>query len=205
MKIYIQRKANYNNVEIVSEKLELNEEILSFWLLNRVEVPHFNNPEELKNFITAINLLIEPVSGGVYGPVSYFYDNDLSPIESLGNMVITTSSGEAIEVEINKYKMWDDNQPEGNVKLRDILQEEKDEVLSLKSYSSYSADKEEPNSRFTFSSLYVDYLVPFLSIYYNEKNGKNALDWYDLSTGDKVEVIDDIDDHWIFATKNEHE
>ena len=33
MKIYIQRKANYNNIEIVSEKLELNEEILSFWLL----------------------------------------------------------------------------------------------------------------------------------------------------------------------------
>lgn len=198
MKIYIQRKANYNNIEIVSEKLELNEEILSFWLLNRVEVPHFNNAQEFKNFITAVNLLIEPVAGGVYGPVGYFYDNELSPIESLGNMVITTSSGEAIELEINKYKMWDDNQPEGNVKLRDILQEEKEEVLSLKSYSSYSAEKEH-NGSFTFSSLYVDYLVPFLSIYYNEKNGKNALDWYDLKTGDKVEVVDDVDDHWIFS------
>ena len=137
MKIYIQRKANYNNTEIVSEKLELNEEVLSFWLLNRVEVPHFNNAQEVKNFITAINLLIEPVAGGVYGPVGYFYDTDLSPIESLGNMVITTSSGEVIEVEINKYKMWDDNQPAGNVKLRDILQEEKEEVLAVKSYSSY--------------------------------------------------------------------
>ena len=199
MKIYIQRKAFYNNIEIVSEKLELNEEILSFWLLNRVEVPHFNNAKEVKNFITAINLLIEPVSGGVYGPVGYFYDNELSPIESLGNMVITTSSGEAIEVEINKYKMWDDNQPAGNVKLRDILQEEKEEVLSLKSYSSYSADKEEPNGSFIFSSLYVDYLIPFLSIYYNEKNGKNALDWYELKTGDKLEVTDDVDDHWIFS------
>ncbi|MDG1689235.1 MAG: hypothetical protein P8I02_00425 [Flavobacteriales bacterium] len=198
MKIYIQRKANYNNIEIVSEKLELNEEILSFWLLNRVEVPHFNNAREVKNFITAVNLLIEPVAGGVYGPVGYFYDIDLSPIESLGNMVITTSSGEAIEVEINKYKMWDDNQPEGNVKLRDILQEEKEEVLTVKSYSSYSAEKEH-NSGFTFSSLYVDYLIPFLSIYYNEKNGKNALDWYDLKTGDKVEVVDDIDDYWIFS------
>lgn len=198
MKIHIQRKANYNNIEIVSEKLELNEEILSFWLLNRVEVPHFNNAQEFKNFITAVNLLIEPVAGGVYGPVGYFYDNELSPIESLGNMVITTSSGEAIELEINKYKMWDDNQPEGNVKLRDILQEEKEEVLSLKSYSSYSAEKEH-NGSFTFSSLYVDYLVPFLSIYYNEKNGKNALDWCDLKTGDKVEVVDDVDDHWIFS------
>ena len=117
MEIYIQRKANYNNVEIVSEKLEINEEILSFWLLNRVEVPQFINAQEFKNFITAINSLIEPVSGGVYGPVGYFYDNELSPIESLGNMVIKTSSGEVIEVEINKYKMWDDNQPEGNVKL----------------------------------------------------------------------------------------
>ena len=199
MKIYIQRKAFYNNIEIVSEKLELNEEILSFWLLNRVEVPHFKNAKEVKNFITSINLLIEPVSGGVYGPVEYFYDNELSPIESLGNMVITTSSGEAIEVEINKYKMWDDNQPSGNVKLRDILQEEKEEVLSLKSYSSYSPDKEDPNGRFTFSSLYVDYLIPFLSIYYNEKNGKNALDWYELKTGDKLEVTDDVDDHWIFS------
>ena len=199
MKIYIQRKANYNNIEIVSEKLELNEEILSFWLLNRVEVPHFKNAKEVKNFITSINLLIEPVAGGVYGPVEYFYDNELSPIESLGNMVIKTSSGEAIEVEINKYKMWDDNQPAGNVKLRDILQEEKEEVLSLKSYSSYSPDKEEPNGSFIFSSLYVDYLIPFLSIYYNEKNGKNALDWYELKTGDKLEVTDDVDDHWIFS------
>ena len=198
MKIYIQRKANYNNIKIVSEKLELNKEILSFWLLNRVEVPHFNNAQEVKNFITAINLLIEPVAGGVYGPVGYFYDTDLSPIESLGNLVITTSSGEAIEVEINKYKMWDDNQPAGNVKLRDIFQEEKEEVLAVKSYSSYSAEKEH-NGGFTFSCLSVDYIVPFLSIYYNEKNGKNALDWYELKTGDKIEVIDDVDDHWIFS------
>ena len=203
MQIYIQRKANYNNIEIVSEKLELNEEILSFWLLNRVEVPHFNNAQEVKNFITAINLLIEPVAGGVYGPVGYFYDTDLSPIESLGNMVITISSGEAIEVEINKYKMWDDNQPLGNLKLRDILQEEKEEVLPVKSYSSYSAEKEH-NGGFTFSSLCVDYIVPFLSIYYNEINGKNVLDWYDLNTGDKVEVIDDVDDYWVFNTKNEN-
>ena len=113
-------------------------------------------------------------------------------------MVITTSSGEAIEVEINKYKMWDDNQPEGNVKLRDILQEEKEEVLDVKSYSSYSAEKEH-NGGFTFYGLCVDYIIPFLSIYYNEKNGKNALDWYELKTGDKVEVIDDVDDHWIFS------
>ena len=203
MKIYIERKANYNNTEIVSEKLELNEEILSFWLLNRVEVPHFNNAQEVKNFITAINLLIEPVAGGVYGPVGYFYDTDLSPIESLGNLVITTSSGEAIEVEINKYNMWDDNQPAGNVKLRDILQDEKEEVLAVKSYSSYSAEKEH-NGVFTFSSLCVDYIVPFLSIYYNEINGKNVLDWYDLNTGDKVEVIDDVDDYWVFNTKNEN-
>ena len=199
MEIYIQRKANYNNVEIVSEKLEINEEILSFWLLNRVEVPQFINAQEVKNFITAINLLIEPVAGGVYGPVGYFYDTDLSPIESLGNMVITTSLGEAIEVEINKYKMWDDNQPEGNVKLRDILQEEKEEVLSLKSYSSYSAEKEH-NGGFTFYGLCVDYIIPFLSIYYNEKNGKNELDWYDLKTGDKVEVVEDLDDYWIFES-----
>lgn len=199
MKIYIQRKANYNNIEIVSEKLELNEEILSFWLLNRVEVPQFINAQEVKNFITAINSLIEPVSGGVYGPVGYFYDNELSPIESLGNMVIKTSSGEAIEVEINKYKMWDDNQPEGNVKLRDILQEEKEEVLPVKSYSSYSAEKEQ-NGGFTFYGLCVDYIVPFLSIYYNEKNGKNELDWYDLKTGDKVEVVEDLDDYWIFES-----
>ncbi|MDG1796934.1 MAG: hypothetical protein P8H35_00035 [Flavobacteriales bacterium] len=54
-------------------------------------------------------------------------------------------------------------------------------------------------------SLCVDYIVPFLSIYYNEKNGKNALDWYDLKTGNKVEVVDDIDDYWIFNTKNEYE
>ena len=201
MKIYIQRKANYKNTEIISEKLELNEEILSFWLLNRLKIPHFNNAQEFKNFITAINLLIEPVAGGVFGPVGYFYDTDLSPIESLGNMVIRTSFGEAIEVEINKYKMWDDNQPPGNIKLRDILQEEKEEVLGLKFYSSYSAEKEHSGG-FTFSSLCVDYIVPFLSVYYNEKNGKDALDWYDLKTGDKVEVIDDVDDCWIFSAQN---
>jgi len=170
--------------------------------LNRVEVPQFINAQEVKNFITAINSLIEPVSGGVYGPVGYFYDNELSPIESLGNMVIKTSSGEAIEVEINKYKMWDDNQPEGNVKLRDILQEEKEEVLAVKSYSSYSSysAEKEHNGGFTFYGLCVDYIVPFLSIFYNEKNGKNELDWYDLKTGDKVEVVEDLDDYWIFES-----
>ena len=117
-------------------------------------------------------------------------------------MVIKTSSGEAIEVEINKYNMWDDNQPAGNVKLRDILQEEKEEVLAVKSYSSYSSysAEKEHNGGFTFYGLCVDYIVPFLSIYYNEKNGKNELDWYDLKTGDKVEVVEDLDDYWIFES-----
>lgn len=197
MKIYIQRKANYNNTEIVSEKLEVNREILSFWLLNRVEVPQFNSVQELKKFIAAINLLVEPIGGGICGPVGYVYDNDLNPTESLGNIKISTLSGASFEVEVKKYNMWDENQPEGNMKLRDILQEEKTEVLPRNVYASYTADKEDQNGTYTFSSLCVDYLIPFLSIYHNEKNGKSQLDWYDLQSGDQIEVIDHVDDYWI--------
>ena len=86
-------------------------------------------------------------------------------------MVITTSSGEAIEVEINKYKMFRMTINPGNVKLRDILQEEKGRFCC---YILFFIQRKEHNSGFTFSiSVLID--CSFLSIYYNEKNGKNSL------------------------------
>ena len=93
MKIYIQRKANYKNNEIVSEKLELNEEILSFWLLNRLKVPHFNNAQEVKNFITAINLLIE----SIFAPESNAMEKQVKTVETPWEAIIICVSASGQE------------------------------------------------------------------------------------------------------------
>lgn len=199
LELYLERRALYKDKEVVSEKMKIDIELISLWLLHRIEIPKLKNTEDLKKFITGVNLLIEPVSGGVYGPVGFFYNNDLTPIESKGSIIISTKNQENLDLHIDKYNMWDDNQPLGNKRLREILQEEKKEVLNTNSYSSYSADKNNINGSFTFSNLYVDYLVPFLSLHHIDKQGKSQIDWYDLKTKEKIEILDDIDDYWCFS------
>ena len=199
MKLEIIRKANYNGKAIYSDKFTLTKELIELWVLNRVEVPDFPNLEEAKKFITAINLLTIPVSGGVSGPVGYFYDEEISPKESLGKIDIKTKDGETISVEVNKYNMWDDDQPQGNKQLRDVLREEKSEQITSNSYASYSADEKISDNTFRYSSLYVDYLIPFVSLYYLEKLGKNSIDWFDSETNEKLDITDDLDDFWSFS------
>ena len=199
LELYLERRALYKDNVVVSEKMKIDIELISLWLLHRIEIPKLKNTEDLKKFITGVNLLIEPVSGGVYGPVGFFYDNDLTPIEPKGSIIISTKNQENLDLLIDKYNIWDDNQPSGNKRLREILQEEKKEVLNTNSYSSYSADKNNINGSFTFSNLYVDYLVPFLSLHHIDKQGKSQIDWYDLKTKEKIEILDDIDDYWCFS------
>ena len=199
MKLEVIRKSSYNGKAIQSEKLELTKELIQTWLLNRIEVPEFSDTEHAKKFITALNLLSEPIAGGVPGPVGYFYDDDLISKGSLGNIDIKTIDGETINVEVNKFNMWEENQPGGNIKLRKILQEEKSEQINLKSYSSYSAEKKIAEDNYSFSGVYVDYLIAFISIYHIEKLGKNSIDWFDSSTNEKLDIIDDIDDYWCFV------
>ncbi len=199
LELYLERRALYKDNVVVSEKMKIDIELISLWLLHRIEIPKLKNTEDLKKFITGVNLLIEPVSGGVYGPVGFFYDNDLTPIEPKGSIIISTKNQENLDLLIDKYNIWDDNQPSGNKRLREILQEEKKEVLNTNSYSSYSADKNNINGSFTFSNLYVDYLVPFLSLHHIDNQGKSQIDWYDLKTKEKIEILDDIDDYWCFS------
>ncbi|MAJ07140.1 MAG: hypothetical protein CL827_09840 [Crocinitomicaceae bacterium] len=125
LELYLERRALYKDKEVVSEKMKIDIELISLWLLHRIEIPKLKNTEDLKKFITDVNLLIEPVSGGVYGPVGFFYDNDLTPIEPKGSIIISTKNQENLDLHIDKYNMWDDNQPLGNKRLREIFQEEK--------------------------------------------------------------------------------
>ena len=95
--------------------------------------------------------------------------------------------------------MWDDDQPQGNKQLRDVLREEKSEQITSNSYASYSADEKISDNTFRYSSLYVDYLIPFVSLYYLEKLGKNSIDWFDSETNEKLDITDDLDDFWSFS------
>ena len=199
MKLQIKRKGTYNGKAIESEPLDIDLTRLENWLLGRVLIPSFDDIEDMKKFITGINLLIEPISGGVYGPVDYFYDKDLCAIDSLGNIDITLDNGNQVNLEVQKYSMWDDNQPTGNVTLRDYLQEEKDQTIPLNVYSSYSPSNKLESGLYEYSSICVDYLVPFISIYHLEQLGKAQLDWYDSETKSLIDHIDDdFEEYWVF-------
>jgi hypothetical protein len=192
------RKAIYNGVEVQSEELVITTEILNNWLLNRIVVPQFKDNDELMRFITAINLLIEPVSGGVIGPVGFFYNQDLEPIQSLGEIAISTKDGNSYIVTLDKFNMWDEDQPEGNSSLRDYLQDERNETLQLEGYSSWSPDSKNSDGAYSYSSIAVDTFIPFISHFYLNQNNKSELEWFEISTMKRISITDDIDDYWCF-------
>ena len=108
MKINLFLSAKFDNTSIQSELIEINSELLDIWLLNRVKIPNFNSSEEMKQFIVGLNLLIEPIMGGIVGPVGYFYNTDLKPNPDffpsipdhklLGEIKVETTDGKKIEL-----------------------------------------------------------------------------------------------------------
>ena len=153
MKISVVRKCNnYQGQIIVSEELEINRGILSTWLLNRVGIPDFNDINELKTFVSAVNLLVEPISGGILGPVKFLYDDDFEILDDAKTLSIDLVDGSKMEVILKKFSPWDEDQPEGNIRLREALQEEKDELLEIEGYSSFYSEPDN-NGKFQFSGI----------------------------------------------------
>ena len=199
MKLSVVRKCNnYQGQIIISEQLEINRGILSTWLLNRVVIPDFNDINELKTFVSAVNLLVEPISGGIIGPIKFLYDDDFEILDDAKTLSFDLVDGSKIEVILKKFSPWDENQPEGNIRLREALQEEKDELLEIEGYSSFYSEPDN-NGKFQFSGIYVDALIPFLTEYYLRENNQDSLRWFD-SNNTPIEVIEDIEEYWEFVT-----
>lgn len=199
MKISVVRKCNnYQGQIIISEQLEINRGILSTWLLNRVVIPDFNDINELKTFVSAVNLLVEPISGGIIGPVKFLYDEDFEILDDAKTLSFDLVDGSKMEVILKKFSPWDEDQPEGNIRLREALQEEKDELLEIEGYSSFYSEPDN-NGKFQFSGIYVDALIPFLTEYHLRENNQDSLRWFD-SNNTPIEVIEDIEEYWEFVT-----
>ena len=171
-------------------------------LLNRIQIPAFEDADQLKRFVTAINLLIEPISGGVVGPIGYAYSPDLTDLDTSNTATVTPVGGTALTIEAKKYSMRDETQPSDHQILRNILQEERGARLPVKSYGSYFANSGTDKGQFDYDSLCVEHLIPFLSNYHQEQSGQSNLTWLDGESGLPVDVgVADMDDHWSFMTE----
>lgn len=198
MKLSVVRKCNnYQGQMIVSEELEINQRILSTWLLNRVVIPDWNEINDLKAFISAVNLLVEPIFGGIPGPVKFLYNEDFEILDSARISRVELVDGTKVEVLMKKFSPWDDDQPEGNILLREVLQEEKDVLLDVEVYSSHSSEAND-TGQFRFSGIYVDALIPFLTEFHLRENNQELLIWFD-SNKTQIEVLEDIEEYWEFV------
>ena len=200
--LQIIRKAHHEGKTIRTAPMLLDPSLLDIWLLNRIQIPTFEDTEQMKRFVTAINLLIEPISGGVVGPVGYAYSPDLNSIDTSDTATVTPVDGAALNIEVKKYSMWDETQPSDHQTLRTLLQEERGARLPVKSYGSYVANSGTDKGPFDYDSLCVEPLIPFLSNYNLEQSGQSNLTWLDGELGLPVDVgVADLDDHWSFRTE----
>ena len=196
MILNVERKTKSKGKILTSDKMEVNENLLSIWLLNRVTIPQFKNRVNMMKFITAMSLLTEPVSSDLFGPVDFFYDKDKSIVKTF-KISVSLTNGTKIEIVGDKYSPWGDDMPEGNQVLRNILQDEKNEKLTVKDYSSYSHSSRE-DDLFVYEALYVDTFITFLSTNYINSANKSFLNWYD-SQKNKVEYEGDGEEYWGFT------
>ena len=181
---------------LTSDIMEVDRNIISLWLLNRITIPHFKNRISMMKFITGLSLLTEPVSSDLFGPVDYFYGRDRSIINKF-KMSVSLLDGTNVEVDGDKFSPWGDDMPEGNRTLKNILQEEKQEKLKVKDYSSYSGSYSKEDGLFVYKAIYVDTFITFLSLNYINNTHKQFLNWYD-SKNEKVEDEGDGEEFWVF-------
>tara|TARA_B110000208_G_scaffold157800_1_gene191682 strand:- start:410 stop:748 length:339 start_codon:yes stop_codon:yes gene_type:complete len=94
--------------------------LISKWLLNRINVPHFKDRMSMIKFITGLSVLTEPVSSNLFGPIEFFY-NEHKDVFNTFNLSVVLLDDTNLDIVVDKFNSWDDNFPETNRKLKDIL------------------------------------------------------------------------------------
>lgn len=196
MMIGIYRKTRDSKGNIfTSDIMEIDRSLITRWLLNRITVPHFKNRISMMKFVTGLSLLTEPISSDLFGPVDFFYDEHKNVLKKF-NLSVDLLDGTTLDIVVDKFNPWSDDFPKTNRKLRDILQEEKQEKLDINTYSSYSSNSEE-EGKFIFENIYVDNFITFLSLDYLNSNQNKFLRWFN-SNNEQVNYEGDNEEFWVF-------
>ena len=196
MMIGIYRKTSDSKGNIfTSDIMEIDRSLITRWLLNRITVPHFKNRISMMKFVTGLSLLTEPISSDLFGPVDFFYDEHKNVLKKF-NLSVDLLDGTTLDIVVDKFNPWSDDFPKTNRKLRDILQEEKQEKLEINTYSSYSSNSEE-EGKFIFENIYVDNFITFLSLDYLNCNQNKFLRWFN-SNNEQVNYEGDNEEFWVF-------
>ena len=196
MMIGIYRKTRDSKGNIfTSDIMEIDRSLITRWLLNRITVPHFKNRISMMKFVTGLSLLTEPISSDLFGPVDFFYDEHKNVLKKF-NLSVNLLDGTTLDIIVDKFNPWSDDFPKTNRKLKDILQEEKQEKLDINTYSSYSSNSEE-EGKFIFENIYVDNFITFLSLDYLNSNQNKFLSWFN-SNNEQVNYKGDNEEFWVF-------
>lgn len=196
MMIGIYRKTSDSKGNIfTSDIMEIDRSLITRWLLNRITVPHFKNRISMMKFVTGLSLLTEPISSDLFGPVDFFYDEHKNVLKKF-NLSVDLLDGTTLDIVVDKFNPWSDDFPKTNRKLRNILQEEKQEKLDINTYSSYSSNSEE-EGKFIFENIYVDNFITFLSLDYLNSNQNKFLSWFN-SNNEQVNYEGDNEEFWVF-------
>jgi hypothetical protein len=194
--IGIYRKTSDSKGNIfTSDIMKIDRSLITRWLLNRITVPHFKNRISMMKFVTGLSLLTEPISSDLFGPVDFFYDEHKNVLKKF-NLSVDLLDGTTLDIVVDKFNPWSDDFPKTNRKLRDILQEEKQEKLDINTYSSYSSNSEE-EGKFIFENIYVDNFITFLSLDYLNSNQNKFLSWFN-SNNEQVNYEGDNEEFWVF-------
>lgn len=194
--IGIYRKTSDSKGNIfTSDIMKIDRSLITRWLLNRITVPHFKNRISMMKFVTGLSLLTEPVTSDLFGPVDFFYDEHKNVLKKF-NLSVDLLDGTTLDIVVDKFNPWSDDFPKTNRKLRDILQEEKQEKLDINTYSSYSSNSEE-EGKFIFENIYVDNFITFLSLDYLNSNQNKFLSWFN-SNNEQVNYEGDNEEFWVF-------
>jgi len=196
MMIGIYRKTRDSKGNIfTSDIMEIDRSLITRWLLNRITVPHFKNRISMMKFVTGLSLLTEPISSDLFGPVDFFYDEHKNVLKKF-NLSVDLLDGTTLDIVVDKFNPWGDDFPKTNRKLRDILQEEKQEKLDINTYSSNSSNSEE-EGKFIFENIYVDNFITFVSLDYLNSNQNKFLRWFN-SNNEQVNYEGDNEEFWVF-------
>lgn len=194
IEIYRETRDSKGN-RLITDVMEIDRSLIVKWLLNRITVPHFKDSISMMKFVTGLSLLTEPVTSDLFGPVDFFYDKHKNVLEKF-NLSVDLLDGTTLDIVVDKFNPWSDDFPKTNRKLRNILQEEKQEKLDSNRYSSYSSNSEE-EGKFIFENIYVDNFITFLSLDYLNSNQKKFLSWFN-SNNEQVNYEGDNEEFWVF-------
>ncbi len=192
--VYRKTRDSKGNI-LTSDIMEIDRRLITRWLLNRITVPHFKNRISMMKFVTGLSLLTEPISSNLFGPVDFFYDEHKNVLKKF-NLSVDLLDGTTLDIVVDKFNPWSDDFPKTNRKLKDILQEEKQEKLDINTYSSNSSNSEE-EGKFIFENIYVDNFITFLSLDYLNSNQNKFFRWFN-SNNEQVNYEGDNEEFWVF-------